>query len=89
MGSQARPGMVAVRVGEILDVVRPDTYVTVDPENPIAVLPNRIGQVKVIKVYDQNAVVRVIKDSKKEPITLEDIVIKTTQVTRARKKGIL
>ncbi|MBR1603111.1 MAG: hypothetical protein IJ667_06705 [Synergistaceae bacterium] len=89
LGSQARPGMVAVSVGEILDVVRPDTYVTVDPENPIAVLPNKIGQVKVIKVYDQNAVVRVIKDSKKEPITLEDIVIKTTQITRARKKGIL
>lgn len=89
LGSQARPGMAAVRVGDVLDVMRADTYVTVDPENPVAVLPERIGQVKVIKVYDNNAVVRVIKDNKKEPITLEDIVIKKTQVTRARKKGII
>ena len=81
--------MDAVRVGDVLDVIRADTYVTVDPENPVAVLPEKIGQVKVIKVYDNNAVVRVIKDNKKEPITLEDIVIKKTQVTRARKKGII
>lgn len=81
--------MAAVRVGDVLDVIRADTYVTVDPENPVAVLPEKIGQVKVIKVYDNNAVVRVIKDNKKEPITLEDIVIKKTQVTRARKKGII
>lgn len=89
LGSQARPGMDAVKTGDILDVVRADTYVTVDPENPIAVLPNKIGQVKVIKVYEQNAIVRVIKDNKKEPITLEDIVIKKTKISQAGKKGIL
>ena len=72
--------MDGVRVGEILEVVRGETYVTVDPENPVVVLPKVIGRVKVMKVYDQNAIVRVIQDNKKEPITLKDIVIKKTSM---------
>ena len=81
LGGLADGAAVGVRVGEILDVVRADTYVTVDPENPVVVLPNVIGKVKVIKVYDDNAVVRVVKDNRKEPITLKDIVVKHTKIT--------
>jgi len=81
LGAYAKGALDNVRVGEILDVVRADTYVTVDPENPVVVLPNIVGKVKVIKVYDDNAVVRVIRDNKKEPITLKDIVIKHTKIT--------
>ena len=62
---------------DVLDVVRNDTYVTVDPEHPIVVLPKSIGRVKVISVQEKNAVVRVIKDNKKEPIQLRDVVIKS------------
>ena len=71
-----------MRVGEVLDVVRADTYVTVVPENPVVVLPKVIGKVKVIKVYEDNAIVRVIRDNRKEPVTLKDIVIKRTGITR-------
>ena len=70
-----------VRVGEVLDVIRADTYVTVVPENPVVVLPKVVGKVKVIKVYDDNAIVRVIRDNKKEPITLKDLVVKQTGIT--------
>ena len=80
VGSLGTSTMDGVRVGEILEVVRGETYVTVDPENPVVVLPKVIGRVKVMKVYDQNAIVRVIQDNKKEPITLKDIVIKKTSM---------
>lgn len=68
----------ALRVGDVLEVVRGDTYVTVDPENPVVVLRNVIGKVKVISVQERNSVVRVVKDNRKEPIQLKDIVIKVT-----------
>ena len=70
-----------VKVGEILDVVRADTYVTVVPENPVVVLPKVVGKVKVIKVYEDNAIVRVVRDNKKEPVTLKDLVVKRTGIT--------
>lgn len=81
LGSQAQGALDAVRVGEILDVIRSDTYVTVVPDNPVVVLPKVIGKVKVIKVYEQNAVVRVVRDNKSEPITLKDLVMKKTSIT--------
>ncbi|MBR6901107.1 MAG: hypothetical protein IKN30_03485 [Synergistaceae bacterium] len=81
LGSFANGALDSVRVGEVLDVVRADTYVTVVPENPVVVLPKVIGRVKVIKVYEDNAIVRVVKDNKKEPITLKDIVVKKTKMT--------
>ena len=81
LGRYANGYRDAVRVGEVLDVIRSDTYVTVDPENPVAVLPKTIGKVKVIKVYDDNAVVRVIRDNRKEPVTLQDLVVKTSKMT--------
>ena len=68
----------ALRVGDVLDVVRGDTYVTVDPENPVVVLQNTIGKVKVVSVQEKNAVVRVVKDNRKDPIQLKDTVIKVT-----------
>ncbi|MBQ6774971.1 MAG: hypothetical protein IJP53_00755 [Synergistaceae bacterium] len=81
LGSFANGSLDSVRVGEVLEVVRADTYVTVVPEDPVVVLPKVIGRVKVIKVYEDNAVVRVIKDNRKEPITLKDIVVKKTAIT--------
>ncbi len=70
-----------VRVGEVLDVVRADTYVTVVPDEPVVVLPKVVGKVKVIKVYEDNAIVRVVKDNRKEPVTLKDLVVKQTGIT--------
>ena len=81
LGRFASGALDSVHVGEILNVIRADTYVTVVPDNPVVVLPKVIGKVKVIKVYDDNAIVRVISDNKKEPITLKDIVVKQTQIT--------
>lgn len=66
-----------IRVGDILDVVRSDTYVTVDPEHPVVVMPKTIGQVRVVSVQDGDAVVRVTRNSSKNPIQLKDLVIKT------------
>jgi hypothetical protein len=68
----------AIRAGDVLDVVRSDTYVTVDPEHPVVVMPQTIGKVRVISVQEKNAVVRVVRDNKKEPIRLKDMVIKMT-----------
>ena len=82
LGSQPVGGGDPVRVGDILDVVRSDTYVTVVPEDPVVVLPEVIGQVKVIRVFERNSVVRVIKDNKKEPITLKDMVMKRSRTKR-------
>ena len=71
----------SVRVGEVLNVMRADTYVTAVPDEPVVVLPKVVGKVKVIKVYDDNAVVRVVKNTKSEPVTLQDIVVKQTRIT--------
>ena len=81
LGKYPKGSLDGVRVGEVLEVVRADTYVTVVPEDPVVVLPKVVGKVKVIKVYEDNAIVRVIKDNKKEPVTLKDIVIKRTGIT--------
>lgn len=81
LGRFANGSLDPVKVGEVLDVMRADTYVTVVPENPVVVLPKVVGKVKVIKVYDDNAVVRVVRDNKSEPVTLKDIVVKHTKIT--------
>ncbi|MDR1377185.1 MAG: hypothetical protein LBJ22_06710 [Synergistaceae bacterium] len=65
-----------LKVGDILEVVRSDTYITVDPENPAAVVPASIGKVKVLSVQERTAVVQVIQDNRKEPIQLQDLVMK-------------
>ena len=66
----------ALQVGDILEVVRSDTYVSVDPESPIAVIPLSIGKVRVTALQERTAVVRVVQDNKKEPIQLTDLVMK-------------
>jgi hypothetical protein len=74
----------ALRAGDVLDVVRSDTYITVDPENPVAVVPRKVGRVRpsavgrvrVLSVQERTAVVRVIRDNRKEPIQLNDLVMK-------------
>ena len=81
LGRFANGALDGVKVGEVLDVVRADTYVTVVPSDPVVVLPKVVGKVKVIKVYDDNAIVRVVKDNKSEPVTLKDIVVKHTRMT--------
>lgn len=81
LGKFANGSLDGVRVGEILDVIRADTYITVVPEEPVVVLPKVVGKVKVIKVYEDNAIVRVVKDNKKEPVTLKDLVVKKTGIT--------
>ena len=81
LGRFANGALDSVKVGEILDVVRADTYVTVVPSDPVVVLPKVVGKVKVIKVYDDNAIVRVVQDNRKEPVTLKDIVVKHTRMT--------
>lgn len=81
LGRFANGSLDGVKVGEVLDVVRADTYVTVVPDNPVVVLPKVVGRVKVIKVYEDNAIVRVVQDNKKEPVTLKDIVVKQTGIT--------
>jgi hypothetical protein len=73
-----------VRTGDILEVVRSDTYITVDPENPVAVVPHTVGRVRpsvvgrvrVLSVQERTAVVLVVKDNRKEPIQLNDLVMK-------------
>ena len=44
---------------------------------------------KEAEIYKRLAQIYFIKDNKKEPITLKDIVVKKTGVSRQRKKGIL
>ena len=66
----------ALQVGDVLDVVRADTYVTVDPENPIAVIPRTIGRVRVTELQERTSIVRVIQDNRRDPIQLTDLVMK-------------
>lgn len=65
----------ALSVGDVLQVVRSDSYVTVDPENPLSVLPRVIGNVKVIKILQSQSVVVVVNERKKERIELNDLVM--------------
>jgi len=56
--------------------MRSDTYVTVDPENPIAVIPNRVGRVRVLDVQQNTSIVQVIQDNRRDPIQLMDLVMR-------------
>jgi hypothetical protein len=49
--------MDSVSVGETLQVVRSDTYITVDPDRPVVVIPKEIGKVKVKWVQANEAIV--------------------------------
>lgn len=64
----------ALAVGDILQVVRGDTYITVDPENPVVVLPRVVGNVRVIRTMSEQAVVRLLNENSKNPVQLNDLV---------------
>lgn len=64
----------ALAVGDILQVVRGDTYVTVDPENPVVVLQRVVGNVKVIKTMNEQAIVRLLNEKSQDPVQLNDLV---------------
>ncbi|NLM71863.1 MAG: hypothetical protein GX181_07895 [Synergistaceae bacterium] len=64
----------AIAAGDILQVIRGDTYVTVDPENPVVVLSRVIGNVKVIKVMSDQAIVRLVNERKNDPVQLNDLI---------------
>jgi hypothetical protein len=64
----------ALAVGDILQVVRGDTYITVDPENPVVLLPRVVGNVRVIKTMSEQAVVRLLNENSQNPVQLNDLV---------------
>jgi hypothetical protein len=64
----------ALAVGDILQVVRGDTYITVDPENPVVVLPRVVGNVRVIRTMSEQAVVRLLNENSQNPVQLNDLV---------------
>ena len=67
----------AVSVGDVLEVIRSDTYITADPDRPVVVIPKEIGKVKVKWVQEREAIVVVTQEkNKNEPIQLKDIVLK-------------
>jgi len=69
--------MDSVSVGDVLEVIRSDTYITVDPERPVVVIPKEIGRVRVSWVQANEAIVIVTNENdKNDPIQLKDIVIK-------------
>ncbi len=75
----------SLREGDLLGVIRSDTYVTVDPEHPVVLVPELVGKVRVLFIKDQEAVVQVVMEDEKSPIELRDIVI--LSLFGARKGG--
>ncbi len=65
--------------GDVLQVVRGDSYITVDPENPVVILPRVIGNVKVTKVMQNESVVVLVNEKSKDPVQLNDLV-KTSRI---------
>ena len=64
----------SLAVGDILQVVRGDSYITVDPENPVVVVPRVVGNVKVTKLMDSESVVVLINEKSRDPVQLNDLV---------------
>lgn len=64
----------SLAVGDILQVVRGDSYITVDPENPVVVVPRVVGNVKVTKLMDSESVVVLLNEKSKDPVQLNDLV---------------
>lgn len=64
----------SLKVGDVLSVMRSDTYITVDPENPVVLLPQLIGEVTVTFIKEREAIVVVTKEDSKNPIRLRDLV---------------
>lgn len=64
-----------LRQGDLLGVVRSDTYITVDPEHPVVLMPKLIGKVRVLFLKDREAIVRVVAEDPVSPIELRDLVL--------------
>ena len=64
----------SLALGDILQVVEGDSYVTVDPENPVIVVPRVKGNVKVTKLMDRESIVVLINEKSKDPVQLNDLV---------------
>ena len=76
-------GMVeGLRKGDLLKVMRSDRYDTVDPERPVVIIPENAGIVKVILVKKHEAIIEVVKENKKDPIHLKDLVVMPLQLKR-------
>ncbi|MBL3538426.1 FlgT C-terminal domain-containing protein [Aminivibrio sp.] len=64
----------SLAVGDILQVIRGDSYITVDPENPVVIVPRVVGNVKVTKLMDSESVVVLINEKPNDPVQLNDLV---------------
>ena len=65
----------SLKVGDLLAVGRSDTYITVDPENPVVVMPRLVGKVRVDFLKPREAAVTVVEEDENDPIQLRDLVI--------------
>ncbi len=65
----------SLKVGDVLAVGRSDTYITVDAENPVVVMPRLVGKVRVDFLKHREAEVSVVEENKEDPIQLKDLVI--------------
>ncbi|MGI6784100.1 MAG: FlgT C-terminal domain-containing protein [Aminivibrio sp.] len=65
--------------GDVLQVIRGDSYITVDPENPVVILPRVIGNIKVTRVMQNESVAVLINEKSKDPVQLNDLV-KTSRI---------
>ncbi len=65
----------SLKVGDVLAVGRSDTYITVDAENPVVVMPRLVGKVRVDFLKPREAEVSVVEESKDDPIQLRDLVV--------------
>lgn len=74
----------AVRMDDVLIVTRASAVRTVTPESPELHFPQVVGRVKVIFLKGDDAVVRVIKESKDGPIQLGDAVSISLTAPRGR-----
>ena len=63
-----------VKMNDVLIVTRASSVRTIDPERPEMHFPQVVGRVKVIFLKGEDAVVRVIKESKDGPIQLGDAI---------------
>lgn len=77
----------SLQPGDVLPVTRSDTYITVDPENPVVILPKTIGKVKVTFVKPSEAVVVVVDENEDNPVQLKDLIY--VPVYGPRKEGTL
>ncbi len=65
----------SLRLGDVLGVARSDTYITVSPEDPVVLVPEIIGKVRVVFLKEEESVVEVVTENEAAPIKLRDVVV--------------